>query len=62
MNEPMTTTIDLDGVEARQQGIVCIGKANLVAGKWRVLANVHGALCVIEVSLNPDPRQWHWDH
>lgn len=43
--------VDIDGhVDAR--GIEYIGKATeLVNGMWRVLANVRGALCVVEVKL-----------
>ncbi len=42
---------DVDGhVDAR--GIEYIGKASLqFNGKWRCLANVGGALCVVEVKI-----------
>lgn len=45
------TEIDIDG-RVDDRGIMYIGKARLQPdGTWRVLANVGGALCLVEVSL-----------
>jgi hypothetical protein len=44
--------VDIDGMVDERYGIRYIGKAvQMFDGTWRSLANVHGALCRVEVSL-----------
>lgn len=51
----MPDEIDLNGrTDAKDAGIEYLGMAKRqVDGKYRVLANVHGALCTVEVSVTP---------
>ena len=47
--------VDVDGREV-QDGILLIGKATRREdGKWTCLANVHGALCLVEVKVRFNP-------
>ena len=49
--------VDLDGREVKE-GIVLIGRAALHDdGTYRCLANVFGALCLVEVSLKSCPHE-----
>jgi len=47
--------IDLNGrTDAKDEGIEYLGTAKRQAdGKYHALANVHGALCTVEVSVRP---------
>lgn len=46
--------IDLDGVVDEKIGVRYLGKARRVfGGQWRCLADVGGALCVVEVTVRP---------
>lgn len=48
------TEIDLDG-HVDSKGVRFIGKAKRYAdGTWRCLADVGGALCVVEVRIRPE--------
>jgi hypothetical protein len=51
---PNTTEIDLHNVVDEKTGIRYIGKARReFGGQWRCLADVGGALCLVEVSFRP---------
>jgi hypothetical protein len=46
--------IDVDGLVDETTGVSYIGKARRVfGGQWRCLANVGGALCLVEVRIRP---------
>lgn len=46
---------DIDGRVDKKFGIRYIGKARLQQnGKWRCLADINGALCLVEISLRFD--------
>lgn len=46
--------IDLDGIVDTSTGIRYVGKAQRAFnGQWRCLANVGGALCLVEVRVRP---------
>ncbi len=46
--------IDLDGILDETTGIRYLGKARRdFGGQWRCLADVVGALCLVEVSVRP---------
>lgn len=48
------TEIDLDG-HVDSKGVKFIGKAKRHSdGTWRVLADVVGALCLVEVRIRPE--------
>ena len=48
------TEIDVDGVVDETTGIRYIGKATKTfGGRWRCLANVGGALCLVELTVRP---------
>ena len=48
------TEIDVDGLFDESTGIQYIGKATKIfGGRWRCLANVGGALCLVELSVRP---------
>jgi hypothetical protein len=48
------TEIDLDGIVDETTGIHYVGKAlRVFGGQWRCLANVGGALCLVEVCIRP---------
>ena len=48
------TEIDVDGVVDETTGIQYIGKATKTfGGRWRCLANVGGALCLVELTVKP---------
>lgn len=52
---PTEVTLDVDGMGAGE-GIVCMGKATQYSdGTWRCLANVHGALGIIQIRMTPCP-------
>lgn len=54
------TQVDVDGRVDPKTGIQYIGSATLVDGKWRCLANVNGALCIVEVNIRfggPNDKQ-----
>jgi hypothetical protein len=49
--------IDLDGVVDETIGVRYLGRARRVFGdQWRCLADVCGALCVVEVTVRPTVR------
>lgn len=51
------TEVDVDGRFDEKSGIMYIGKATRQEdGTWRCLANVGGALCLVEVSIKWDPK------
>jgi hypothetical protein len=58
--------IDVDGIiDPFRLGIQYLGKATRQAnGTWRCLANVGGALCLVEVSIAevPEPLVWEGDN
>jgi hypothetical protein len=48
------TEIDLDGVVDETRGIRYVGRAKrFFGGQWRCLADVGGALCLVEVTVRP---------
>jgi hypothetical protein len=54
MTAVIVTEIDVDRVVDEKHGIMLIGKARMAAdGRWRCLANVHGMLCIVEVTVTP---------
>lgn len=51
-------TIDLDGVYDAKSGILYIGDARRQDdGTWLVLANVGGALCIVEVTISIEANE-----
>jgi hypothetical protein len=51
--QPTNMTLDVDGMKDPKQDITYIGKATQMDdGTWRCLANVAGALCLVEVNIN----------
>jgi hypothetical protein len=51
------TEIDLDGVFDEPRQVTYLGKAvKMDGGLWRCLANVAGALCLVELRISFDPR------
>ena len=52
--EADATEIDVDGLVDESTGIRYIGKATKIfGGRWRCLANVGGALCLVELTVRP---------
>lgn len=53
----MVTELDVDGrVDEKDPGITYWGKATLQEnGEWACYANVHGALCIVEVKITGLP-------
>jgi hypothetical protein len=50
--------VDLDGrIDPKRPYVRYIGRAHKdwASGKWRCLAEVESALCVVEVRLTPEP-------
>lgn len=52
------TELDLDGREVRE-GILLIGKTTLREGKWVSLANVYGALCLVQLRVSMENSSEH---
>jgi hypothetical protein len=51
--QPTNMTLDVDGMKDPNKDITYIGKATQMDdGTWRCLANVAGALCLVEVNIN----------
>ena len=49
--------IDVDGIKDPNYEITYIGKATQMDdGTWRCLANVEGALCLVEVKISKDDK------
>lgn len=49
-----TTEVDLSGKIDADNGVEYLGVAKKQPdGKWHVLANVSGKLCLVEVSISP---------
>lgn len=54
------TEVDLEGRFDEANQIEYLGKAKLQPdGSWHCLANVGGALCMVEVTLRFGWRQWN---
>lgn len=54
--EAALTGLDVEGREVKP-GLVLMGTATKMQdGTWRCLANVGGALCLVEVSINFEDR------
>lgn len=50
-------TLDVDGrLASNTDQVMFIGKAWLTAAGWRSLANVQGALCIVEVTITKEQR------
>lgn len=48
--------VDVDGMVDEAKGVIYIGKATKQSnGKWRALANVGGAFCLVECTLTYQP-------
>jgi hypothetical protein len=51
---PAATEIDVDGLVDEAHNIRYLGKATRgFDGRWRCLADVGGALCLVEVTVRP---------
>ena len=49
------TTVDVDGMLDRKNGVRFLGLATLMGhGTWRCLADVQGALCLVEVKIRQE--------
>ena len=52
IDDSMPDVVDVDGM-VDTKGVRCIGNATRqIDGTWRCLANVGGALCIVEVSIS----------
>ena len=56
-SNPDKVELDVDGMADPNHNITYIGKATKMEdGTWRCLANVEGALCLVEVNIRPNLR------